>query len=107
VINRAFRWYAGYLDRNPIRPANNVWLWRLAWRFYWFAQAPLAQYGAARIIDLWLLQAFIVEDRSKAMLRVYVGRSWIIAGRSIGKTFKIVMPFPAFDFAAALSRRRA
>src|SRR5688572_222977 len=100
-------WYARYLHRHAIWPNNRLHrvLWKLAFRLYWRVATPLACYGCALVLKTTFFSVYVAEQKARAVMEIYIGRSWLFRGKYFGKMIKTQIACPPFDFAASLSKR--
>ena len=110
IFSAAFWRPNGYYIR--LNERSNFWnncpypLATLGWRIYHKPASSLSSFGCGALINTTLLSVFIVEKGAKAHANIYIGKSWIFKGRSIGKTFKFTVRAPAWDSLAYISKNK-
>lgn len=64
------------------------------WRIRNRIHDKLSNYGAIKLIDVRVFTVFIIEKKAKAVMHLYVGKSWPGGPKT---TWKFVFPFPWLD----------
>lgn len=105
MIDAILVWFSQYVASHS--PYARSRMGRVAQRWYARTQPKVSSFGAAAVLSTTFLSIFVVVKKSKATAHIYLGKSWIVRGKSVGKTMRFAAPFPLFDHAASLHARYA